>query len=728
MSFLAPLMLWGTLAASVPIALHFFFRSRYRRVPWAAMQFLLTSIEQTSRRLKFQELLLLLARVAVLVLLALALARPTSALRSGTGQGDAVDAIVVLDTSYSMAARDGAVTRLDRARTAALAVIDQLPPHSTVQVIACSDRANVLGPRAPANLEQARQLVQAVPISDQATDVLPGLREAATLLRRGQSPGKEVYLFSDLQKSGWDQQPAALTEKLQDLHNLARIYLVRCGTQTPRNAAIVDIVPQTGIPHTGERVGFVVLVRNSGTEPVRDLTVSLMVDGHERDKDSRPLPILAPGETRPVVLTARLERPGLRIVTTTLRHDDLDADNRLDQVLFVREQVRVLVVEGASNEQQPEKSASYYLMHALRPISEPDWGSYHIQPRVVAAVHASPALLADKDLCILASVAVGPTDSGLAPEFLEGLAGFVREGHGLLIVGGPRVVPEAYNRLLHAKHGLLPLPLANAPTAPADPPWHLDPGSVDGKGFLAAFAEEPLNRIGEVEIVQALGIQEPPAARAASGEARVALRYSNGQAALVSKKVGAGEVMLLTTSAETTWTDWPLRPTFVPFVHVALSHLLQEQAGPQNHVAGEPLVWHPADKEATRPFAVIAPDGSRTRLGVPDRAGEHPVLIVTQTPRAGIYRIVAAEGETAAEVPFAVVPDLRESEDLTALSDPQLDERLGFKAVHLTASEDLSVFAGTERLSQEWTLWLLGIVLALALGETGLAWYCGRAR
>src|SRR5437870_11544509 len=36
MNFVAPYMLWGAFAAGVPIALHFFFRSRYRTVPWAA--------------------------------------------------------------------------------------------------------------------------------------------------------------------------------------------------------------------------------------------------------------------------------------------------------------------------------------------------------------------------------------------------------------------------------------------------------------------------------------------------------------------------------------------------------------------------------------------------------------------------------------------------------------------------------------------------------------------
>src|SRR6478735_10184810 len=101
MAFLAPYMLLGGLAAAIPIALHFFYRSRYRNVPWAAMKFLLAAIEQTSRRLKFQELLLLILRVALMLLLAFALARPTLRSAGISGRGDAVDAVLIIDQSMS---------------------------------------------------------------------------------------------------------------------------------------------------------------------------------------------------------------------------------------------------------------------------------------------------------------------------------------------------------------------------------------------------------------------------------------------------------------------------------------------------------------------------------------------------------------------------------------------------------------------------------------------------
>src|SRR5437868_7805475 len=106
MQFLAPWMLLGGLAVSVPIALHFFFKARYRRLPWAAMKFLKEAIEQTSRRLKFQEWILLALRCLVILLLALALARPGLRSAGATGRGEAVDCVLVFDTSYSMGAGD----------------------------------------------------------------------------------------------------------------------------------------------------------------------------------------------------------------------------------------------------------------------------------------------------------------------------------------------------------------------------------------------------------------------------------------------------------------------------------------------------------------------------------------------------------------------------------------------------------------------------------------------
>src|SRR4051794_12800400 len=138
MTFLAPLMLAGAAAVTVPLALHFFYRARYKPLPWAPMRFLKEAIEQTSRRVKFQEWILLALRCLAIILLALAIARPSRDYTAIAGRGDAIDTVLVFDTSYSMEARDGNKSRLELAKDAALDVLKTLPAQSSVQIFTCS--------------------------------------------------------------------------------------------------------------------------------------------------------------------------------------------------------------------------------------------------------------------------------------------------------------------------------------------------------------------------------------------------------------------------------------------------------------------------------------------------------------------------------------------------------------------------------------------------------------
>src|SRR4051794_16243120 len=304
MSFLAPWLLLGGLSVSIPIVLHFFYKARYRRLPWAAMTFLRQSIEQTSRRLRFQELVLLALRCLTLLLLAAALARPSCATLHTGGRGESIDAVFVFDTSYSMGARDGEKTRLDRAKDAALAVLDNLPPNSTVQIYGCSDRVTFLGPQSPKNLDQAREVVKAVELTSLSGDVLPALTESLTALDRAAGTNKEVYLFSDLQKSGWDPQAAAVRAKAAELKQRATLIVVRCGSpdRPVSNVAITDITYPGGIPHTGSRLPVTVLVKNTGKNPVKNVAVTLEVDGRQQETEAGVADDIAPGQTAPVTL------------------------------------------------------------------------------------------------------------------------------------------------------------------------------------------------------------------------------------------------------------------------------------------------------------------------------------------------------------------------------------------------------------------------------------------
>ena len=75
-TFLSPLLLWGTLLGAIPIIIHLLNRRRFRRVEWAPMRYLKLTIQRNRRRIQLEELLLLLLRIALPVLLFFFLARP----------------------------------------------------------------------------------------------------------------------------------------------------------------------------------------------------------------------------------------------------------------------------------------------------------------------------------------------------------------------------------------------------------------------------------------------------------------------------------------------------------------------------------------------------------------------------------------------------------------------------------------------------------------------------
>src|SRR6185369_12499441 len=108
--FLNPVMLFGATAVSVPIIIHLLNKRKFDHVQWAAMRFIQASVEQNQRRIELEDIILLILRCLILLFLAFALARPTMQRSTGWIGGASVNAVVVVDNSYSMGASDGVNT------------------------------------------------------------------------------------------------------------------------------------------------------------------------------------------------------------------------------------------------------------------------------------------------------------------------------------------------------------------------------------------------------------------------------------------------------------------------------------------------------------------------------------------------------------------------------------------------------------------------------------------
>lgn len=754
MTILNPFLLLGTLAVLLPVALHFLFKAWYKPLPWAAMEFLRKSIEQTAKRIKFRELILLLLRCAALLLLAVALARLVFGFGWGGVQGEGVDAVLVLDTSYSMGARDGGKTRFERAQEAALSVIDNLPAGSTVQVVTCSDRATYL-PFTPTNLDQARSTVRGLTLTSQAGDVSPGLAEAYQALDRVPGGNRaEVYLFTDLQRNGLEGTAGA---KATDLKGRGTVVVVRCGSppvgaQQPKvkNVTVTDITFPDAIPHSGTRLPFTVLLKNTGHETVTNVAVSLTVDGSDNGIDSGLATEIEPGATYPVTMTAALGEPGTRLLTarvgepnvevggkvtaTTTQPDDLPGDNRFDKLILVRQTIGVLVVDGRPGVRSDE-SAAHFVANAVTPVAEGQEQGYFIKAKVLPPDTAAQQLrnpdakelLKEYQVVILADVPADADDkpgiAALTPEFVANLSRFVTAGGGLIVGGGPFVVPASYNRVLGSGGAkLLPFDLTGRVDATPEAPLKPALDTVQSPSMLARLKTYPFDvATAKADVLTALAAAEDPASLG-----RVLVRLSDQTPLVSAKPVGSGEVVFIHTSLDETWTNWPgtaAGTSYVATIRFLLSHLTGRAGKGGNLTAGEAITWTPPD--ANTEYDLAKPDGKRVRVGKAVGEGK-PTLTTTDTAVAGDYRLQPVGFQTDDAPRFAVNPDLRESDSLDVLGDDQVEGKLGFRPVLTVAGKEAET-AGQFRSTSELTIALLLLLFVLACGESAWAWYCGRS-
>src|SRR5215475_1755004 len=120
MGFVAPLVLVALGALAVPVFVHLIQRERKRVVEFPSLMFLRRIPYQSVRRRRIRDVLLLMMRLAALALIVFAFARPFFRRDSlaAAAQSGAREAVILVDTSYSMGYGDRWAQAQAAARTA----------------------------------------------------------------------------------------------------------------------------------------------------------------------------------------------------------------------------------------------------------------------------------------------------------------------------------------------------------------------------------------------------------------------------------------------------------------------------------------------------------------------------------------------------------------------------------------------------------------------------------
>ena len=720
LTFLSPLLLWGTLLGSIPLIIHLLNRRRYRRVEWAPMRYLKLTIRRNRRRIQIEQLILLLLRIALPILLFFFLARPLfnpTGLEGFLGGGGRSSQVVLVDDSLSMGYEAGGPPALRRAVEVADALLASARPQDRCTLLTTS------APRVPVLLEvegsrredlagAALAIPQTATHADWAA-VLEGVEE---VLRSVTYPTKMLTIVTDLRQAGWDGRVGEAARRLQEQGVTVRV--VDVGTDESANVVLEALTPLDRTILAGTESRWEATIRNDSPRVLSDLKAILRVDD---DPTEVEIPELSPRAVARVPLSVRFPNAGPHEVSLELPADALPGDDRRWAALPVRESLLIRLVDGEPST-EPFGSEVDFIAAPLS-IGVGDADAWRIE--VVGEENFLDPRRESPDVLVLANVAA-PT-----PEQADEIGRLVRAGMGLIVFAGPRLDSGLYNDLL-MKPGAEVLPVGLEIFV--DEPIQgvvVEPVRPSPIEALLGLKPSALERVTARQIMT---VAAPPPG---DDDVRVLARWNDSarSPAIVERIVGEGRVLLWTTTADRAGTDWPVEPSFVLAIREAVRGVARPTSLANTTIAGAPIRRVVRTSQPVSAVQVVDPGGGEPRpiAAVPvsdpeaEATGEPLVAIeVSDTRRAGVYRLSWEEGVFGAQADlFAANPDARES-DLERIASAELRSLLEPLDVEIApANAGAGLFAATSRESWRELAWVL---LGLLVVEACLATWVGRSR
>jgi uncharacterized membrane protein len=659
-AFLSGLFLVGAVSAVIPLIIHLSRSRRTKKIRFSTTRFFTDQFLRSYRMSRLKELFLLACRMALCILFAGALARPLflpkgqSFLMGGTRA-----VVLVIDNSASMGYTENGTTLLDRARATARELLADLGRNDTVSVVLAGRRGGgpeVLYEKKPAQeVSDVVQAVNTLPVAALGTDLGSAVDRAEAILKSTDASSKEAYVLSDLQDSGLtrgDEVTAA-----QGGSDIA-FFFVRLRPQTVSNLAVTAVQYATARPMVG--VPFMLRAHVSGQgEQTKSGDVRLYVDGQKVSE--KPLEKLQNGRWAVPRFYHTFTRGGWHSGYVEVQDETLAQDNRRYFAVEVLDSVRVLAVDGAPS-QIPRLDELFFLKTALTASVD---DKSPVQIDVIGAASVANTDLTKYPLVILANV------EGLPDPALERLERFVDRGGSLLITLGEKVNANFYNQKMlgsgRLNGGLLPGPFLGLEGNPAGPDNFTFISQVDyDHPALAAFQDPKFTLAGVT--FKALW-------KADAGQAAVLMKAGTGAPLLCEKDFGKGKVMLFTSTCDRDWTNFPVRPAYLPWIHRLVAYLAQEPTGRQGFFATGDWVPVPVSTVEQLPQVVVERFDSEKNLFrtvgpatvVDDPDGPQGAVVFQNTSQPGIYRITTPDKKDNA--PLVAINLASEESKLTYLDD-----------------------------------------------------------
>jgi len=696
-SFLNPFLLFGILAASIPVIIHLINKKKAISHKFAAIEFILQTNKRIAVKFKLRQLILLILRASLLVFLALALARPFIKNLGGVSEKNAPTSnVIIVDDSYSMQYADNHGTFFTTAKKVAREIVDNLTVNDEAAVITCSGIASQVPPELDYDKKNLIRFIEQLPPHFINTKITSALDAAVEILANAKTSVNRIFLITDLTRNGWDIEWFKTGyEKLKN--RIAGVHIIdMSGGKVLGNRAIINIEQQLETSEKEEHCHLKVTVFNFSSVKDKDLLAQVFIDG---GKIAQGFFSIGANTSGTKEFFFSVEKGKDHTGWVEIPDDNLNVDNRRYFTINSKQQMDALLIDGDPGTNIYE-SETFYLEKALNPGRE---HASPVRPRVCFLHEIANIDFSHFNTIFLCNVNVMP------PEKIGELEHFVKEGGSVVFSMGNKVDTDYYNRSFES---LLPHKLRTTRTFSSESSLSEDqPLSLKMAEFsqplMGIFSSENfMNLLSSVKFYRAYYV-EPES----QGDSKTILSFSNGTPALIEKQIGRGKSVLFTSSIDRDWTDFPVKPVFLPM----MQHLCKYLAGNiSSEVQKEILVGYEVQYpyfSYTGNLEVTDPEGLNVTLN-PQLINNDTYFLYNRTDMPGIYTVTAG-GKPLQQFPsfFPVNVDTTES-NLDKIDRKEVTALMGGTNVTFTTSplsEGREVIMGEAKK----TLW--GAVLFLAV-------------
>lgn len=523
----------------------------------------LKEIQQSKyKKIRLKQLLILLCRIAFVIFLVIAFSRPFEKGYLGfAGSNARSTVLLLLDDSFSMLSRESGGKNFDAAKSKLLETINNLDEKDEVYFVPVSKISNTAYSGLYKNFNVIRDSVNSAIISDVTKNLDEIMFYAKHVLEASNNPFKEVFLFTDGQKStltGQIVNRVEFTEKEK-----TNLNLVLTGERKGNDLSLDTINVVTKIFERNKNIKLRCTLTNHNTFDAINKSVILNFNSLKPYREEKVIDIPANSSTEIefnfIPNVTGYAGGSVEIQQSDISEDEIANDNKRYFAVNIPEKVKILMVSGVPSDAEFINLALTSSEEMMKDSSDNKINFFDVTQVQASEFERNLGSLKNYQAIIIIN------KNSFSGNEADNLNDYLQSGGGVIIYPADNTSIQNYNETLLKK---LDIPLINSSFGNEGVQVKFDRIDYDHPVFEGIFKQGSGRNTLEESPEIYRGWNLSPANNSIS-----LIKMTNGNSFLTEYRIGKGKFLFYAVSPDMKNSNFPSVNLFSPLTVRSIMYL-----------------------------------------------------------------------------------------------------------------------------------------------------------